>query len=384
MPDNANISLPTLLEDIACGLQIQAGFSLVHPPHAPLELEASLLSSLQQLPTTIQDQYFRWRLGSYLASIYDSSDALRPLHDETDVISLPIQANPVQNTTSGFGSPFYKRLHASNSGQGYFDPGWLILRQAPDGLLAVEKNGLTLHISPERHLRSGKEPLNFGERISIRLPSNHLEQGYYVAVGNAGSVETSASNPVVNLYFNLDPEGIIALMADLTVTLNAVDISFTFKAPHNESHYEHCDTGILSLAKNQYVEVRSKLETLYQTHRERFRSSVPLFTKCLAPGLALAEQPLQPITPQENFSMHRFQILAEGLVQAWRRNVNTAAGYQQSMLDSLATHGVNIHSPYLNPDTLDCYQFVVDEGKAQVNDIMQRLETIPSTLGNRD
>jgi hypothetical protein len=361
MPNNSNVALNVallpLLEDIAHHIQIQAGFNLAHPLHAPLELEAILLGSLQQLPTAIQDQYFRWRLGSYLAKVYDSGDASLPPLGKTDTASLPVQADPVQNTTSGRGSAFYKRLHASNSGQGYFDPGWLILRQTSDGLLAVEKNGLTVHISRERHLPSAEKPLNFGEQTAIRLPSNQLEQGYYIAVGNAGPVVASERNPIVNIYFNLDTESIFAIMANLTVTLNAVEIPFTFKAPHDENYYERCDTGILSLARSQYTAVQSKLETLYQTHQEQFRTSVPLFTKRLAPGLALAEQPLQPITPQESFGMHRFQIVAEGLIRAWRHNITTPTERQQSILDSFATYGVRIDFPYLNPDTLDCYAF---------------------------
>jgi hypothetical protein len=360
MPDKSNVSLLALLEDIAHHIQIQAGFNLIHPHHAPLELEAVLLNSLQKLPTATQDQYFRWRLGRYLAGIYDSNDVSLLSHGETDIPSLPIQADLVQNTTSGFGSPFYKRLHASNRGQGYFDPGWLILRQTPDGLLAVEKNGLTLHISREHHLLSTEKPLNFGERTSIRLPSNQLEQGYYVAVGNAGPVSASEHNPTVNLYFNLDTEGVIALMANLTVALNAVDIPFTFKAPYSENHHERRDTGILSFAKNQYTVVQSELETIYSTHQKRFCPSVPLCTKRLAPGLALAEQPLRPITPQESFTMHRFQMIAEGLIRAWRHNVTIPADRQQSILDSFTTYGVHIDFPYLNPNASDCYTFTVE------------------------
>jgi len=46
---------------------------------------------------------------------------------------------------------------------------------------------------------------------------------------------------------------------------------------------------------------------------------VPLFTKLLAPGLALAEEPNQKFTAQESFGMNRCQIITNGFLEAWQK-----------------------------------------------------------------
>ena len=62
---------------------------------------------------------------------------------EVAQISLPVE----NNTIKGINRDFYQLLEANNHGIGYFDPGWLIIREEEDGSLAVQKNDLTFYIS---------------------------------------------------------------------------------------------------------------------------------------------------------------------------------------------------------------------------------------------
>jgi HopA1 effector protein family len=346
-----------VLEDVVIEIQILPDFQFSQPHHAPLALEPEICNSLQQLPTQRQDQYLRWRLGSYLLSLYEAEGTPVKLEPKSEAVSLPIQDEPVQNTALGVHSSFYGRLHTQNIGKGYFDPGWQVLRQESDGLFAVRKNGLTLHIG-DRHLQAPDRQLAIGDEVAIRIPSNRIEQGCYVALSNVGPVDPDRE-PVANIYFNLQPDDLVFLMGALTTPLNALHRPFTLKVPYDSEDCDRPDSGVLSIHKTDWAAVYSILQLLYPSLQRLLRPEVPLFTKRLAPGLALAEQPIDTITLQENFGMHRFQAIAQGLIQAWRQNEDTAAARMSCVLQSLAEHQVDIYSPYLNPGSEDVYTTLV-------------------------
>jgi HopA1 effector protein family len=348
-----------VLEDVIQGVQILPDFQFSHPHYSPLALEPKMFNSLQQLSTQRQDEYLRWRLGSYLFSLYKLGGISLQLDPKSEAVSLPIQDGPVQNTALGVHSPFYEHLHTQNAGKGYFDPGWFVLRQEQDGLFAVQKNRLTLHVNGDRHLQPSEKPVTMGNVVAIHLPSNRIEQGCYSALGNAGPVDLDCEQ-IVNLYFNLPSEDLGLLMGSLTIALNALNIPFTFKVPYDPEECDRPDAGTLSIHKTHYATAYPTLQTLYQSLQPSFRLEVPLFTKCLAPGLALAEQPVGAITPQEHFGMHRFQAIAQGLIQAWRQNQDAAAARMSYVLQSFAEHHIDPQRPYLNPDSEDVYALLLD------------------------
>jgi hypothetical protein len=351
-----------VIEDVISHVQILPDFQFSHPCYSPLALEPELFDSLQQLSTQRQDEYLRWRLGSYLFNLYEVKGSTVKLEPKSKAVSLPIQDGPVQNASLGVHSPFYEHLHTQNSGKGYFDPGWFVLRQEQDGLFAVQKNRLTLHVQSDRHLQASEEPVAIGAEVAIHLPSNRIEQGCYVALSNAGPVDLDREQ-IVNVYFNLPPEDLGLLMGSLTIAVNALNIPFTFKVPYDPEECDRPDAGTLSIHKTDYATAYPVLQTLYQSLQPSFRSEVPLFTKCLAPGLALAEQPVDAITPQERFGMHRFQAIAQGLIQAWRQNQDATAARMSYVLQSFAEHHIDPHRPYLNPDSEDVYTLLVDRAE---------------------
>jgi hypothetical protein len=299
--DASAVRLLNILEDITNHVQILPSFEFSHSHHSPLALEPEIFNSLQQLSPQLQNRYLRWRLGSYLFSLYEAGSSKTQLESGSGSVSLPIQDEPVQNMALGVHSPFYKQLQAQNAGQGYFDPGWLVLRQEQDGLFAVQKDGLTLQVD-DRNLPPSDEPIAIGTEVAIRLPSNRLEQGCYVALSNVGPVDPVRAQ-IVNVYFNLQPEDLVFLMGALTTPLNALNRPFTLKVPYDFEDCDRPDGGVLSLYKTDWAAVYPILQSLYPSLQRLLRPEVPLFTKCLASGLALAEQPLDAITPQESFGM---------------------------------------------------------------------------------
>jgi HopA1 effector protein family len=365
--DTSQTSLNKVLEDIADHIRIQSNFCMSHPRHDALELLPEVFDSLQTLSVPLQDQYLRLRLGSYLYSIYDANGNLSRLNSGSE--NEPIQERMVLNTALGVHSSFFAALHDCNTGEGYLDPDWLVLRESSDGLLVAQKDGLTLHVSRERHLDPTDRSAAIGDRIAVRLPRNLIEDECYVAVGNAGpshdSIAPSDSQPApqepalqeeelsIDVYFNLDAEGGLALMKDLTTVLNASDLPFKLKVPMDEADCDRPDAISLTFSKAHYSKIQPLLSTIYQEQQAQYRPEIPLFAKFLAPGLALAEHPRQTFTPHESFGLNRYQIVAEGLLTAWRQQNDDASARMSAIRQSFASRSIDLDCPYLNPGSKD-------------------------------
>jgi HopA1 effector protein family len=360
--DASAMSLIEVLKDIVSQIQIQPDLCITHPHFDPLELRSEVFSSLQTLSITLQDQYLRLRLGNYLYSIYDSDGNLSHINSDRDPNrdSESVQSGPAFNMAQGLKSTFYSALHNYNAGKGYFDPGWLVLKETSDGLLATRKDDLMIHVSRDRHLALSDRSAIVGERVAILLPPNLLEDECYVAVSNAGPPHQSdqfEALPLLNLYFNLNAEGVLTLMKELTTALNDLGLPFKLRAPIEETDYSRRPDAIsLTFHKAHYYKIQPLIGKLYQ--KQQYRSKTPLFAKFLAPGLALAEQPCHTFTPQENFSLNRYQIVAEGVLNAWRLQISDRAERMNLIRQRFSAYQLNLDHPYLNPGSEDLGQSV--------------------------
>jgi lantibiotic modifying enzyme len=80
---------------------------------------------------------------------------------------------------------------------------------------------------------------------------------------------------------------------------------------------------------------------------------VPAFTRLLAPGLGLAEDP----GDGDSFGMHRCRLLADALVTAHEQGAHSVEARVDAVLDRFAREGINPDRPYLNPGSDDRYTF---------------------------
>ncbi len=152
LSDVATEQLLAAIQDIASKIQIEPNFCIRHPDYQPLELPAEIVARFQQVPLDLQTKYLSLQLCGFLYGIYYNGSLQAVMALDADSVGLEMHQNLENNTFLGVDLAFYQRLHESNSGNGYFDPGWQVLRQESDGSLAAIKNGLTLHIDRDRHL----------------------------------------------------------------------------------------------------------------------------------------------------------------------------------------------------------------------------------------
>ena len=356
MKGNAPVLLD-ILRDIAEKVQLSGDFCIAHPSYQKFELPPEVLERLMHLPADVKVRYWATQLRSFLYGIYYNGSMQAALAPDAETQQLYMETE--NNSVLGVDPGFFDRLHQSNTGRGYFDAGWVVIRQEKDGALAVRKHELTLHVDPEVHLREGQYQPLVGDEIDIWMPKNFFQNGFYMSVGDAGaerSTDPSHPQATVRIYFNLSPEGAVAMMGDLTQAMNDAQLAFTFKVLYNPSEYDRYDSGVFYFAKDDYEQVHGILERLYAQHQEHFRPQIPLFTKELALGLGTAEEPDQKFGSQESFGLNRCQIVANALLEMHQQNESSVDARVEAMFEHFKLMGLDWTKPHLNSSSEDIFR----------------------------
>ncbi|MBF2072397.1 MAG: hypothetical protein IGS50_01335 [Synechococcales cyanobacterium C42_A2020_086] len=327
-----------ILLDISHQIQIGADFSIDHPQYGAATLPEQSLRSIRNLPPQYQHKYLRGQLRNYLYDLYYSGELL------SRTAAAPAPPALEHNTVKGINWSFYQRLHDSNRSTGYWDPDWQVLDALHDCWL-VQKQGLSLVIEREQHLSD--PAVAPGDWVAIRLPKNQIESGYYIAIGESGGV--AADPPNLQVCFNVSAEGVITLMSLLTENLNALQIPFCFKVLSDPIEYGRYNSAVLRLPQSAYDEIQPLLPAIYRETASQFSPHSPAFTKPLAPGLSIAEEPAT-----QEFGMHRCQLIAEGLLTARTQGNETPEARLEAILQCSVAE-VNWYHPHLSPNSLDRY-----------------------------
>ncbi len=346
-----------VLQDIVNKVKIQSDFSIHHPDYKPLKIPVEAVERFQRMPEYMQQKYLSLNLQSFLYGIYYNGSMRNTLAPEKDNNAPLLDLE--NNTVLGIDVDFYQRLHDSNSSTGYFNYGWSILREENDGSLAVTKGDLRLNIERDKHLPTSEQNTVVGDSVAIRMPKNLVQNGFYVAVSNMGSnrIQDSENQSVtVRVYFNLTPEGAVAVMGSLTQQLNELAIPFSFKVLYNPKDYQRCDSGVLYFDKKDYEIVSRVLQRVYKQTQSHFKSDIPLFTKQLALGLALAEEPDQKFSEQESFGMNRCQMVANGLLSVWEQGNDSPEERMKAILQQFSMLGINLQRVHLNTNSENIYR----------------------------
>jgi hypothetical protein len=253
---------------------------------------------------------------------------------------------------------FYERLNTANHGVGFYDSDWQIVSEEDDGTLKINKHELSLYIDRKSYLQLTEIDAPVGSFVSVKMPHNLIQNGFYIAVSNRGSFDRSlspADSQIVRFYFNITADGAIALMKNLTIELNRATVPFNFKVLYNPTDYNRYDPGVLYIQRSYYPIVHLILEKIYPQHQEHFRAAIPLFTKQIAPGLAIAEEPDRKFGEAESFGLNRCQIVANALIEANNEGNFTPETKLAAIVQNFDKMGINLEYPFLNADAVDIY-----------------------------
>lgn len=341
------MQLLEIFQDIANHIRIEpCNFFVSHHNYQVPKLEAELIERLQKLPQEMQDKYLTSLLQNLIYSIYFDG-----LLVQKQLIKIGYKTG-LENALFEIDWEFYERLHKNNEGKGSFHPNFRVLRQEVDGSLAVQLFGVTLHIQRERHLQLKDQSATVGNLVAVSMPSSQLKPGYYTAIGDV--VSSSDGLPVL-IYFNFSPEGAVAFMKGLTTQLNVLKVFFTFLASYNPSYYGGYYSAFMRFNKHDYELIWRVLNEIYIENKSFFQKQVPTFTKTLAPGVGLAEEPEYEFEFLKDFGMNRCTIITNALMKAHNNGDESKKSRMRYILEHFEQLGIDIEHPYLNPNSEDIY-----------------------------
>jgi hypothetical protein len=346
--ERINNKLEQTLTEIAGNIEIHSDFSITHPEYDPIELPSEIEQRFQQIPESARDSYLQVKLQTLIYDLYHNYSS--------DTEKIDILENRAIKWSK---SEFYHQLRTNNHCEGHFEPGWLIISTTEEGFLQVRKNDLTLHIRSDRHLLASQQNALVGDIVAVKMPPQLVESGYYIAVGSKGSInDLQCDRTIVDVYFHVNSAGALALMDRLTVELNKIAVPFNFKVLYYPDAYQWCDAALLSFSRDDYFLVEPILAGIYRQTQSYFQSPIPLFTKYLAPGLALAERPLVDGSVEKTRARYCCQLVAEGLITAWKAREVTPEAKLSYINDRFKQAEIDLAQPYLNSKSRDIYHSI--------------------------
>jgi type III HopA1-like effector protein len=251
---------------------------------------------------------------------------------------------------------FIEALSAANASRQRWDVGWQIQQTLPSGQIVACKGAMTRMIWPGEFVGHGSPgaPPRPGTEISLVAPkeARTMQPGFYFAFGEA-LADQQEDFSIVRLYWNVTVGGAAQLLGGVTGALNRFAIPFRFKCLSLPDQFDRTDAAILYVAKRHYRVAATLLADVYQAVRPSLKAATPLFSKPLADGLGLAEDP----KTGESFGMNRCRLLAEAVCKTHDRGLDAAEARLSEVAATFATAGLSLDRPYLNGGSVDHYEF---------------------------
>ncbi len=244
-------------------------------------------------------------------------------------------------------------LSAANNGRGSWEPGWQIVGLEPDGRFAVRKDSITFWVGPDGlRVRRGKPTTGDYCRVRVAKEMRSLMPGFYCAIGDGDENDTrDAPAPLVRFYWHLTIRAAVPYMAAITSHLNRRGIPFRTKVLSDPNGFGRADAGVLYLNRRHTLRLGDTLAAVHSELASELRPEVPLFSRPLAPGLGVAEDPGTGLS----FGQHRCQLAARAVWASYTRGDTTSE--QQAVTCAEVVRAANLDpvQPHLEPGSSDHY-----------------------------
>jgi hypothetical protein len=242
---------------------------------------------------------------------------------------------------------FVESLSRANCGTGTWDPGWTVIAVEDDGTLLVHKQpyDVTLWASP-RQFRPANGTANAGDfgRVPLGKELREMLPGFYTILGDADQPDGCGEVPVrvIRFYWHLTSSAAPLWIRELTQRFNAAGVAFRAKVHSRPTAYFRADAGVLYITLRDLSSAMTLLDGLYEAVATHLRPATPMFTKRLAPGLAVAEDP----GGGKSFGQHRCELVAEGLVRASQGNKSSLDDAVDAIASRFAEDGLILTRPW--------------------------------------
>ena len=158
----------------------------------------------------------------------------------------------------------------------------------------------------------------------------------------------------MRVYWNTNADGAVKLLAGLTAALNDRGLAFRLKVIAHPDAFTRRDAAVLYLRGDDFDTASPALAHVQHAVASELGAAVPAFTKPLARGVAVAENP----TGGMSFGWHRCGLLAEAIIEGHERRLGTIERRIDRVAERFAEAGLSLDAPYLNPGATDRYQLV--------------------------
>ncbi len=251
---------------------------------------------------------------------------------------------------------FVKQLSDANNSREHLNPGWRVIKKLPTGHFVAEKNGLTrLLFAGEFISRADlKRPIEEGTPISIFSPreSTTMHPGFYYIFGETLGDDQDDTD-LVRFYWNVRADGAPKLVSLLTNLLNRFQVPFRLKIVNNPNNYIRADAAVMYFNKRLYRLVSELVNNVLSEISTELNPETPLFSKKLAPGLGLGEEPMTG----ESFGQQRCRILAQAIWAAYEKNLVDEESQLREISTQLQANGIDPEFPYRNAGSDQDYKF---------------------------
>lgn len=247
-----------------------------------------------------------------------------------------------------------QQLSAANNTQDYWEAGWQIKEILPTGQIRAEKSGRS------RLLWAGEffTPQGFGAPpqvngyINVFFPkeSTTIQPGFYYAFSQT-FIDLTDDYNIVRFYWNIEENGAPDLLASISRHLNRFRLPYRFKCLNNELPFNRTDSAVLFLNKRFYRIAAELLVEIYDEVKDLLGAETPLFSRQIAPGLGLAEDP----NNGDSFGMNRCRLLAEGIWSAYTKGLEKTEARLDEVVKRFEHYGISLERPYLNAGAFDQY-----------------------------
>ena len=248
---------------------------------------------------------------------------------------------------------FLAALSVANAGTGTWEQGWIIRHVAKDGRVAVGQSDLNFWpAATDLYTPGGRVAI--GESCLVRVPKElrYLVKGYYFALGDAEEEEGTSSRNAgkearCRFYWHLTREVAVPFIEEASTRLNAAAVPFRLKVLSNPAAYHRADAGVLYINRRHALQVGGIIARIHKLLAKGLRPEVPMLTRRLANGLALADD-----SPSStSFGEQRCQLIARGLCRSFIQGDASSSSRQTTLAALFRQEGFDPRHPYLAPDS---------------------------------
>lgn len=214
--------------------------------------------------------------------------------------------------------------------------GWRVAgAQHPDALI-LRRGGLTVRADPGQVL-----PGHRGDGVVMVRAAAPWPPGFILT----GAREPAG--PLLRVYWNPSEPHRDALVGLLDEALRAADLPFRLKVLAAPGVRPRSDGVVTYLARRDWVGARPVVAAVLDDAAAMLREQTPAFTRALAPGVAIADDP----GDGSSFGEHRSAALTQALLAAG--GIGRERDRTDAVIGALRRAGVDPATPHLTPGRPD-------------------------------